>query len=67
MNTKGHCYPKSIILQTVRFKLRFVLSYRDVHEIVKILGIQVDHTSIQRWVFKFTPLIELQMKKKRIE
>lgn len=32
MTTKGHCYPKSIILQAVYFKLRFTLSYRDVEE-----------------------------------
>lgn len=65
MNTKGHCYPKSIILQAVYFKLRFTLSYRDVEEIMKIRGIQVDHATIQRWVFKFTPLIESQMKKRK--
>jgi putative transposase len=36
MNRKGHCYPKSIILQEVYFKLRFTLSYRDVEEIMKM-------------------------------
>jgi putative transposase len=65
MNTKGHCYPKSIILQAVYFKLRFTLSYRDVEEIMKMRGIQVDHSTIQRWVFKFTPLIESQMRKRK--
>jgi putative transposase len=65
MNTKGHCYPESIILQAVYFKLRFTLSYRDVEEIMKMLGIQVDHSTIQRWVFKFTPLIESQMRKRK--
>ncbi len=65
MNTKGHCYPKSIILQAVYFKLRFTLSYRDVEEIMKMRGIQVDHATIQRWLFKFTPLIESQMKKRK--
>ena len=30
MNTKGHFYPKAIILQAVYFKLRFILSYRDI-------------------------------------
>ncbi|MEN2402566.1 IS6 family transposase [Flavobacterium sp. MC2016-06] len=65
MNTKGYCYPKSIILQAVYFKLRFTLSYRDVEEIMKMRGIQVDHSTIQRWVFKFTPLIESQMNKRK--
>ena len=65
MNTKSHCYSKSIILQAVYFKLRFTLSYKDVEEIMKMRGIQVDHSTIQRWVFKFTPLVESQMKKRK--
>jgi putative transposase len=65
MNTKGHCYLKSIILQAVYFKLRFTLRYRDVEEKMKMCGIQVDHSTIQRWIFKFTPLIESQMRKRK--
>jgi putative transposase len=64
MNTRGHCYPKHIILQAVYFKLRFRLSYRDVEEIMKIRGVLVDHATIQRWVYKFTPLLESEMKKR---
>ena len=30
---------------------------------MKILGIAVDHVTIQRWVFKFAPLTESQIKK----
>ncbi len=66
MNIKGHCYPKSIILQAVYFKLRFTLSYRDVEEIMKMSGVQVDHATIQRWVYKFSPFIEAQMKKRKL-
>ncbi|SNR95472.1 hypothetical protein SAMN04487979_13419 [Flavobacterium sp. ov086] len=58
MNTKGHCYPKYIILQAVYFKLRFTLSYRDVEELMKIRGVIADHATIQRWVYKFIPFIE---------
>ena len=47
---KGHCFPKSIILQAVYFKLRFSLSYRDVEELMAIRGVKVDHATIQRWV-----------------
>lgn len=65
MNTKGHCYPKAIILQAVYFKLRFTLSYRDVEEIMKMRGIAVDHATIQRWVFKFSPLIDSELKKRK--
>jgi len=43
---KGHCFPKSIILQAVYFKLRFSLSYRDVEELMAIRGVKVDHATI---------------------
>jgi putative transposase len=65
MNTKGHCYPKYIILQAVYFKLRFTLSYWDVEELMKIRGVIVDHATIQRWVYKFAPLLEAEMKKRK--
>ena len=62
---KGHCFPKAIILQAVYFKLRFSLSYRDVEELMSIRDVKVDHTTIQRWVFKFTPLVEQQFRKRK--
>ncbi len=62
---KGHCFPKSIILQAVYFKLRFSLSYRDVEELMMIRGVSVDDATIQRWVFKFTPVMELEFMKRK--
>ena len=62
---KHHRYPKVIILQAVYFKLRFTLSYRDVEELLLIRGIKVDHSTIQRWVYKFTPVIEVNMHRRK--
>lgn len=62
---KRHRYPKSIILQAVYFKLRFTLSYQDVEEILRIRGVKVDHSTIQRWVFKFSPMVEANMHKRK--
>src|SRR4051812_44475090 len=61
---KGHCFPKGVILQTVYFKLRFSLSYRDNEELLSIRGVPVDHAIIQRYVYKFTPLIEQTFRKR---
>ncbi len=36
MNTKGRSFPKSVILQAIYFKLRFIVSYRDLEEIMKM-------------------------------
>ena len=65
MDTKGHCFLKSIIIQAVYFKLRFSLSYRGVEEIMKKRGVEVDHATIQRWVFKFMPEIDIQMRRRK--
>lgn len=62
---KDHCYPKSILLQAVYFKLRFTLSYRDVEEIMEMRAVSVDHATIQRRVYKFTPLLELEIKQRK--
>ena len=62
---RGHCSPKSIILHAVYLKLRFSLSYRDVEELMSIRGVKVDHATIQRGVFKFTPLIDRNFRKRK--
>jgi len=62
---KHHRYPKTVILQAVYFKLRFTLSYRDVGELLSIRGVKVDHSTIQRWVYKFTPMIEANMNRRK--
>ena len=60
-----HRYPRVVILKAVYFKLRFKLSYRDVEELMSIRGIKVDHSTIQRWVFKFSKEVEKNMHKRK--
>lgn len=62
----GHFFPKAIILQVVCFKLRISNSYRDVEDLLSIRGAKLDHASIQRWVFKFTPCRTTIQKAKKI-
>lgn len=45
-------------MQAVYFKIRFNLTYRDVEALLSIRGVTVDHATIQRWVYLFTPLLE---------
>jgi transposase-like protein len=51
----GYRFPPEVIALTVRWYLRFGLSYRDVEELVAERGIEVDHVSIYRWVQRFAP------------
>jgi transposase-like protein len=50
-------YPPDVIVLAVRWYLRFALSYRDLEELLAERGIEVDHTTIYRWVQRFTPLL----------
>jgi putative transposase len=58
---KYHRKPRAIILQATYFKLRFTVSFRDIKELMQITGLE--HSNIQRWVFKFSPAIEKNMHK----
>ena len=62
---KSHTFPKSIIIQAVFFKFRFGLSYREIEELMAIRGVKVNHATIQRWVFKFTSLLEKKFRKRK--
>jgi IS6 family transposase len=53
----GYRFPADVIMLTVRWYLRFGLSYRDVEELLAERGIEVDHVTIHRWVQRFTPLL----------
>jgi transposase-like protein len=53
----GFCFPPEVIVLAVRWYLRFALSYRDIEELLAERGIEVDHTTVYRWVQRFTPLL----------
>ena len=61
---KHHRYAKFIILKAVYFRFRFILSYQDIEELIKIRAIMVDHSTIQRRVFDYGSMIEVFMHKK---
>ncbi|MFW7382051.1 MAG: IS6 family transposase [Oligoflexus sp.] len=57
-DTKGHCFERDIIMLNVRWYLNYKLSYRDLKEMDAERGLEVDHTTIYRWVINFTPELE---------
>src|SRR4051812_30401602 len=63
MNFKWAKFEKEVILQCVRWYLCYPLSYRNIEEIMLERGIEVDRTSIYRWVIKYTPDIERKFRK----
>ena len=49
---------KDIILLAVRYYASYKLSYRDIEEILAERGSHIDHSTINRWVINFAPMIE---------
>ena len=47
-----------IILLNVRWYLRYGLSYRDLEEMMVERGVEVDHTTIYRWVQAYSPELD---------
>ncbi len=52
---KGHCFPKTIISYAVYLYHRFLLSYRDVQELLFERGIDVSHETVRAWCIRFGP------------
>jgi putative transposase len=55
---KGAHFPQDIILMGVRWYLAYPLSYRHVEELLEERGVPIDHATIQRWVVKYSSLLE---------
>src|ERR1700752_4946778 len=55
---KGAHFPPDIILMGVRWYVAYPLSYRHVEELMQERGVPVDHATLQRWVVKYSPLLE---------
>jgi putative transposase len=65
INFKGHRFEKDLILTGVRWYLAYPLSYRHLEEMMEERGVEVDHSSIYRWVQKFTPQLEAAFRKSK--
>jgi putative transposase len=65
MDTKGFRFPTDVIIVSVRWYLRYSLSYRDLEEMLAERGAGPDHTTIYRWVQRFTPELLAAFKKRK--
>ena len=52
-------------MQGVYWYCRYSLSYRDIEELMNERGVEVDHSTLQRWVEAFIPLIEGQVRRRK--
>ena len=55
---KWRHFQQEIILLNVRWYLRYPLSYRNLEEMMLERGLDVDHSTIGRWVLAYSPEID---------
>ena len=54
-------FPVEIILLCVRWYCKYVISYRDLAEMMQKRGVMVDPSTIFRWVQHYAPEIQRRM------
>ncbi len=52
---KGRHFTGIIILWAVRWYCKYGISYRELQEMLAERGVNVDHTTIYRWVQRYAP------------
>ena len=55
---KGSHFERDVILWGIRWYVAFPISYRQLEEMMEGRGVAVDHATLNRWVFKYLPLLE---------
>src|SRR5438128_966051 len=55
---KGAHFPQDVMLMGVRWYVAYPLSTRHVEELMLERGVHVDHSTINRWVVKYSPQLE---------
>ncbi|POR40921.1 IS6 family transposase [Methylobacterium sp. V23] len=62
---KRRHYEAALIVQAVSWYLRYPLSYRDIEELFLERGVEVDHSTLNRWMLAYAPLIEKRLRQFR--
>jgi IS6 family transposase len=62
---RGRHFEATLIIQAVTWYLRYALSYRDIEEMLLERGMEVDHSTINRWVLAYAPAIERRLRRFR--
>jgi len=62
---KGAHFPPAVILMGVRWYLAYPMSTRHVEELMEERGVKVDHSTINRWVVKYSPQLEQEFHRRK--
>jgi putative transposase len=61
----GRRFKQELILQSVRWYLAYALSCRDIEEMMQERGINVDYSTIHRWVIHYAAQLDKEFRTKK--
>jgi len=62
---KGSHFERDVILWAVRWYVAYPISYRQLEEMMAERGVEVDHSTLNRWVVKYVPLLDQQFRARK--
>ncbi|GAA0264020.1 IS6 family transposase ISMtsp2 [Methylorubrum aminovorans] len=62
---RGRHFEATLIVQAVSWYLRYPLSYRDIEEMLLERGLEVDHSTLNRWVLAYAPQVGKRLRQFR--
>ena len=62
---KGSHFEREVILWGIRWYVAYPISYRQLEEMLEERGVEVDHSTLNRWVVKYVPLLDQQMRARK--
>jgi putative transposase len=58
VDIKGRHFEREIVLWGVRWYVAYPISYRQLEEMMEERGVEIDHSSLNRWVLTYAPLLD---------
>ena len=62
---KGSHFEREVILWGIRWYVAYPISYRQLEEMLEERGVEVDHSTLNRWVVKYVPLLDRQFRDRK--
>ena len=62
---KGSHFEREVILWGMRWYVAYPISYRQLEEMMQERGVEVDHSTLSRWVVKYVPRLDEQFRERK--
>ena len=64
---KGSHFERDVILWGVCWYVAYPISCRQLEEMIEERGVEVDHSTLNRWVIKYAPILEQEFRTRSVK